>query len=88
MKDYIKDLIEIYESNVKDDDVLEEGKSGHGDEKAVKKLLKSAIKDGLVTVKETGHGWLVQSVNTPDQETIHKGERALHYLRRFLKKLS
>lgn len=66
---------------------ITEGKSGHGDEKAVRQLLKDAIKKGLVTVKETNSGWLVKSTKDNTQEAIHKGERAFHYLRRYLQKL-
>jgi hypothetical protein len=69
-------------------EVVYEGKSGHGDKGSVKELLKSAIDQGLVTIKETKSGWLVKSTKTPHQETIHTGERAYHYLRRFLQKIS
>lgn len=69
-------------------DLLYEGKSGHGDEKIVVNALKDAVKDGSITVKETKNGWLVKSVKDPTMmEAIHKGERAFHYLRRFLQKI-
>jgi len=60
--------------------IIYEGKSGHGDEKAVRELLKDAIKKELVTVKETSHGWIVKSNKDSNQETIHRGERAFRYL--------
>ena len=69
-------------------EIVYEGQSGHGDEKAVRNLLKDAIKKGLVTAKETNNGWMVKSTKDSSQELIHKGERALHYLRRYLQKLS
>jgi hypothetical protein len=75
-----KNIADIYQG------MLEE-KSGHGDEKSVKNLLRDAIKDGLVRVKETKSGYMVQSLKTPHQELIHHGERSLHYLRRFLQKI-
>ena len=69
-------------------DIIYEGKSGHGDSKIVKKALKQAVNDGLVTVQDTKSGWIVKSVHHPEMmETIHTGERAFHYLRRFLQKL-
>ncbi len=67
--------------------LIYEGKSGHGDEKAVTNLLKDYINRGLITVKDTKGGWLVKSTDGKSQEAIHKGERAFHYLRRFLKRL-
>jgi hypothetical protein len=70
-------------------EIIYEGKSGHGDEKIVINMLKDGIKNNLITVKETNHGWMVRSVNDPTkQELIHRGERAYHYLRRFIQKLS
>ncbi len=68
-------------------ELIYEGKSGHGDEKAVTNLLKDYIKKGLITVKDTNGGWLVKSTDGKSQEAIHKGERAFHYLRRYLQKL-
>lgn len=68
--------------------IVYEGKSGHGDEKAVKKLLKQAVNQGLVTYKDTNSGWMVKSLKGKSMETIHRGEKALHYLRRFLNKIS
>jgi len=67
--------------------LIYEGKSGHGDEKAVTNLMSEYIKKGLITAKETKNGWMVRSTDGKNQETIHKGERAFHYLRRFLQKL-
>lgn len=67
--------------------LIYEGKSGHGDEKAVTNLLSEYIKKGLISAKDTKNGWMVKSMDGKHQETIHKGERAFHYLRRFLKKL-
>lgn len=68
-------------------ELIYEGKTGHGDEKAVINLLKDYIKRGLITVKDTNGGWLVKSTDGKSQEAIHKGERAYHYLRRYLQKL-
>lgn len=67
--------------------LIYEGKSGHGDEKAVTNLMSDYVKSGLITVKDTKSGWMVRSMDGKNQETIHKGERAFHYLRRFLQKL-
>lgn len=67
--------------------LIYEGKSGHGDEKAVTNLLKDYVNRGLISVKDTKNGWMVKSTDGVNQETIHKGERAFHYLRRFLQKL-
>lgn len=67
--------------------IIYEGKSGHGDEKAVRNLLDEYIKKGMITVKDTKGGWLVKSTDGKVQEAIHKGERAFYYLRRFLRKL-
>jgi hypothetical protein len=70
------------------DELVEEGKSGHGDVKAVRNMLFDAQKRGLVDYREIGDGgWLVKSKVDKSAETIHKGERALHYLRRFLQRL-
>ena len=68
-------------------EIIYEGKSGHGDIKAVLNLLKDAVGKGLVTVKETNSGWMVRSTKDNTQELIHKGERAFHYLRRYLQRL-
>jgi hypothetical protein len=75
-----KNIADIYQ------EILEE-KSDHGDEKSVRNLLGDAIKAGLVRAKETKNGYMVQSLTTPHQELIHRGERSLHYLRRFLQKI-
>jgi hypothetical protein len=69
-------------------EIVYEGKSGHGDQKAVQNMMNDAISKGLITAKETKGGWLLKSTDGVHQEAIHKGERALHYLRRFLQKLS
>lgn len=69
-------------------EIVYEGKSGHGDSRIVVDSLKDAVKDGIITVKETKNGWIVKSVKNPNlMETIHRGERAFHYLRRFLQKI-
>ncbi len=90
-----EDLMKLYESMYKKeevetpvDDTIEEGKSGHGDEKAVINLMKQAIKDGLINVKEVKNGWMIQSKVDSSQELIHRGERSFHYLRRFLNRIS
>jgi hypothetical protein len=67
-------------------ELINEG-SGHGDEKIVKQTLKDAYKKGLIDVQDTKSGWIVKSKKDGSMETIHKGERAFHYLRRFLQKL-
>jgi hypothetical protein len=89
----VEPIVESNESFSKFDlqdytEIIYEGKSGHGDEKAVSNMLKDAIAKGLVTVKETKGGWLVKSTDGLNQEAIHKGERALHYLRRFLQRIA
>jgi len=68
------------------EELINEG-SGHGDEKIVKQALKDAYKKGLIDVQDTKSGWIVKSKKDNSMETIHKGERAFHYLRRFLQKL-
>jgi hypothetical protein len=73
--------------NYLDDQIIYEG-SGHGDEKAVRNALKDAVAQGLVTVQDTKNGWIVKSLKDNSMETIHRGERAFHYLRRFLQKLA
>ena len=78
---------EPIKERIEEEETLEEGR-GHGDTKAVKKLMKQAINDGLVDIKEVKKGWLVQSKVDDSQELIHRGEKAFHYLRRFLNKIS
>ena len=73
--------------NYLDDQIIYEG-SGHGDEKAVRNALKDAVSQGLVTVQDTKNGWIVKSLKDNSMETIHRGERAFHYLRRFLQRLA
>jgi hypothetical protein len=69
-------------------EVVYEGKSGHGDSKIIMSALKDAVKKGLIDVKETKSGWIVKSLKDSNlMETIHRGERAFHYLRRFLQKV-
>ena len=69
------------------EELINEG-SGHGDQKIVTLALKDAVKRGLVDVKETKSGWIVKSLKDSTlMETIHRGERAFHYLRRFLQKV-
>ncbi len=62
-------------------------KTGHGDMAAVMNLLKSAVDKDLITYSSTNNGYLLKSKKDSSQELIHKGERALHYLRRYIKKL-
>lgn len=68
-------------------EIIYEGKSGHGDQKIVINAMKDAIKQGLITVKDTKSGWIVRATKGDLQEAIHKGEKAYHYLRRFLEKI-
>ena len=69
-------------------EVIEEG-SGHGDEKAVKNLIKIGIDKGLIKPfpKDTTDGWMLQSTVDGSQHLAHKGERGLHPLRRYLQGL-
>ena len=90
--DYVEPIIENDNNFSKFDiqdytEIIYEGKSGHGDEKAVKNLLKDAYKKGLIDYEKTNGGWMVKSKVDNSQEAIHKGERAYHYLRRYLQKL-
>ena len=55
--------------------------------KDVLKLLQDGFDKGLYKIQETSSGWRLLSNVSKDIETIHKGERALHYLRRFINKL-
>jgi len=68
------------------EELINEG-SGHGDEKVVRQALKDAYKKGLIDVQDTKNGWIVKSKVDNSMETIHKGERAFHYLRRFLQRI-
>lgn len=68
------------------DELINEG-SGHGDVKVVKQALKNAYNKGLIDFQETKNGWILKSKVDNSMETIHKGERAFHYLRRYLQKL-
>ena len=71
-------------------EIVYEGKSGHGDMKAVVNMMKDAEAKGLIKIKDTKNGWMLFSTKHPEfrPETIDRGERALHYLRRFLQKIS
>lgn len=80
----------LYEEMYKEPtlEIQEEGKSGHGKKSDVVKLLKKYKKQGKITVEDTTNGYKVISTVNPNLfEFIHKGERALHYLRRFLQDL-
>jgi Ribonuclease G/E len=69
-------------------EIIYEGKSGHGDVKAVTNMMKDAESKGLIKIKDTKKGWMLFSTQNPQmKETIDRGERALHYLRRFLQKV-
>lgn len=89
LNDYSKLIYEQVNDifNYLDDQIIYEG-SGHGDEKAVRNALRDAVNSGLVTVQDTKNGWIVKAKNSELMETIHRGERAFHYLRRFLQKLA
>lgn len=69
------------------EELLKEGKSKHGDERVVRETLKAAYKKGLIDIQDTKSGWIVKSKRDGSMEAIHKGERAFHYLRRFLQKI-
>lgn len=83
-----EDLVKIYESMYEKEEPIEEGKSGHGDIGALMDLMNQAIKQGIITAKETKKGWLVRSTKDNSQELIHRGEKSYHYLRRFLHRIS
>jgi hypothetical protein len=87
MKEYQEDIANIYENVIIQNEPIEEGKSGHGDKKIVIDMMKDGIKNNLISVKDTNHGWMVRSIKDPSkQELIHRGEKAFHYLRRFMAK--
>lgn len=68
--------------------LIEEGASGHGDEKAVRELIKWGLTEGLIkNCEATNKGWMLKSAKDDSQCLIHKGERSLHYLRRYLQRL-
>lgn len=72
------------------ENVVEEGKSGHGDEKAVLNSVKEGIASGLLDsekCKRSKNGWLLYSAIDGSMTGIHNGERAFHYLRRYLEYL-
>lgn len=80
-----KDIAGIYEEIFVENYVIEEG--SHGDKRALLKLLKGAIKRGLVRVEDTKSGYMVKSLVDDSQYLTHKGEKGLHDLRRYLQRL-
>lgn len=87
MKDF-KEMTEIYVEMVEEEiPVIEEKSSSHAEGKEVIKLLKKAVGMGLVSVTETGKGYMVKSLVDDSQQLIHKGGRSFHPLRRYLKNL-
>lgn len=69
------------------DDIIEEAQRGHGKQGDVLDLLNYGFSQGLYRVEPTKNGWKLLSNLSRDIETIDRGERALHYLRRFINKL-
>lgn len=67
--------------------IIEEDKRGHGEMKDLQELIKKGYNQGLYRMKETNDGFLLLSNLDDSKELIHKGERALHYLRRYINKL-
>ena len=63
------------------------GKSGHGDVAAVINLLKHAENNNLFSYTPTTKGYMLKSKKDSSYEMIHKGERSLHYVRRYIQKL-
>ena len=67
--------------------LLDEG-SGHGEMKDVRNMIKDAIKEGLVKrVEDTNSGWILYSAIDNSKFTSHRGEKNLHYIRRYLEGL-
>jgi hypothetical protein len=62
------------------------GKSRHGDMASVTNLIKDAENKGLISYNRTSKGYMLKSKKDSSQELIHKGERALHYARRYIDK--
>lgn len=77
-----QDIYNLYNESV----VCKEAR-GHGDIKAVMSLLKQAMADELVRVEETRNGYMVKSNVDESQYLIHKGDSALHNLRRYIQGL-
>ena len=79
----------MIESFNHDSEVVEEGASGHGDERAVRDLIKDSIKRKLIKPfpKETKAGWMLQSQVDNSQYLTHKGEKGFHDLRRYIQGL-
>lgn len=67
-------------------EIIEEAR-GHGDERAVRKLVDYALRKNLVRVEPTKKGSIVYSLLDDSFETIHKGDTSFHPLRRFIQKL-
>ena len=66
------------------DEVVVEKSSSHAEGKEVMKLLKIAMKEGLVDAVETKSGYMVKSLVDDSQFLIHKGGKDFHPLRRYL----
>ena len=81
-----REILEMLEMGEICQEILEE-KRGHGDSKIINNILKDALKNGLIKIKDTSHGFLVQSLVDDSQHLIHRGETSFHHLRRFLQKL-
>ena len=89
IKDYTTLIYETVEETVEEKvEVLEEKPSGHGDVSKVVDMIKHALRSGTVkSVDSTTQGWLLKSAKDNAQCLIHRGEKSLHYLRRYLQKL-
>jgi len=91
----IEEDIELYENDENKFTIadytklINEGQSGHGDVKAVRELIQQGVNNGLIKdVKETKAGWILKSAVDSSMETIHRGEKNLHYIRRYLNNLA
>lgn len=69
------------------EDIYNEAQRGHGRMNDVEDLLKQGLEEGLYRVEPTKNGYKLLSNYSRDIETIDKGERAFHYLRRFINKI-
>lgn len=83
------DIAELYMEMVTPEEVevVVEKSTSHAEFKNVMKLLKIAMKKGLVDLTETKSGYMVKSLVDDSQLLIHKGGRDFHPLRRYLNKL-
>ena len=80
------DIAELYLEMVTPEEVevVVEKSGSHAEGKEVMKLLKIAMKKGLVDAVETKSGYMVKSLVDDSQFLIHKGGKDFHPLRRYL----